>query len=36
MHRKGARVVESARLESVLGGNVYAGSNPAPSAIVHE
>lgn len=30
--RKSARVVESARLESVYGGNVIGGSNPPSSA----
>ena len=32
--RRGGRVVEGARLESVYGGNSIAGSNPAPSAII--
>ena len=31
--RRGGRVVEGARLESVYTGNRIAGSNPAPSAI---
>ena len=31
--RRGGRVVEGARLESVYAGNRIAGSNPAPSAI---
>ncbi len=30
--RRGGRVVEGARLESVYTGNRIAGSNPAPSA----
>jgi hypothetical protein len=30
--RRGGRVVEGARLESVYAGNRIAGSNPAPSA----
>ena len=30
--RRGAGVVELARLESVYGGNVIEGSNPSPSA----
>jgi hypothetical protein len=30
---RGGRVVEGARLESVYGGNVIAGSNPVLSAI---
>ena len=32
--RRGGRVVEGARLESVYAGNRIAGSNPAPSAII--
>src|SRR5947209_16804092 len=32
--RRGGRVVEGARLESVYTGNGIAGSNPAPSAMV--
>ena len=32
MVRRGGRVVEGARLESVYTGNRIAGSNPAPSA----
>jgi hypothetical protein len=32
--RRGGRVVEGARLESVYTGNRIAGSNPAPSAIL--
>jgi hypothetical protein len=31
--RRGGRVVEGARLESVYAGNRIAGSNPAPSAM---
>ncbi len=31
--RRGGRVAEGARLESVYAGNRIAGSNPAPSAI---
>ena len=31
--RRGVRVVEGARLESVYSGNAIAGSNPALSAI---
>ena len=31
--RMGGRVVECARLESVLGLTVYEGSNPSPSAL---
>ncbi len=31
--RRGVRVAEGARLESVCGGNFTAGSNPALSAI---
>ena len=33
MLRRGGRVAEGARLESVYAGNRIAGSNPAPSAI---
>ena len=32
MLRRGGRVAEGARLESVYAGNRIAGSNPAPSA----
>ena len=35
MLRRGGRVVEGARLESVYTGNRIAGSNPAPSARSH-
>src|SRR5690606_38635379 len=34
--RRGGRVVEGARLESVYTGNRIAGSNPAPSATTSE
>ena len=32
LHRMGGRVVECARLESVLGLKAHEGSNPSPSA----